>query len=241
MQSQDVSTNNQRFNLTISEQFVYLIEIITQNGLDDYFKQHFLYATIGSCFADLFMMNKIKLVDNRIVFNNGERTNIRYIDRLIDEINAIREDKTIFDVLMALDLERMLEIESMINDALIKKKLLYEKREGFLMFGKKVITPIKNDYSKQLIDEIRTSLDSSQEPDQSLLYLLAVLKPLDILPNFYESLKELDFGKKRMESLIEYHHDAKMILRAIENQIKLKDLEHMPKQKGTNLGMGGRL
>ena len=241
MQSQEITTGNQGINLSISEQFVYLVESLSQNELDEYHRQHFLYATIGSCFADLFVLNKIKLVDNRIVFIDNEKTTYKHINSLIDAINSIHEDKTMFDVMMVLEIEKMLELESMIKDLLIKKKFLMEKREGFLMFGKKVILPMNTEYSKELFETIRTALESSQDPEKALLYLLAVIKPLDMLPYLYESLKELDFAKKRLESLIEYDHTAKMILRAIENQFKLKDLEHMPKQKGTSLGMGGRL
>lgn len=239
MQSQQIPAGQQIFDLTVSGQLMFLLETFSNRINDEAFREHYLYTLICANFADLFLFDKISLVNNRIVFNNKGPTNIKYIDHFMSVIITIDKDKTIFDVLMEITKNKILEIESNVKDFLVNQKILVTKHEGFLFFGKKTYQPASIEIATAMLEELRKALDVSQEPDDKLIYLLALLKETDFLPLLYDSKKELDFGDKRLEQLIENNHIAKILSRAIENEIKLRDLQHMPKQRGGNLGMGG--
>lgn len=239
MQSQEIPSGQQIFNLTVSGQLMFLLETFSNHINDEAFREQYLYTLICANFADLFLLDKISLVNNRIVFNNKGPTNIKYVDHFMSVIITIDKDKTIFDVLMEITKNKLIEIESAVRNYLVERKLLVVKHEGFLIFGKKTYRPANNELATTMLEELRTSLDAGQNPDDKLIYLLALLKETDFIPLLYDSKRELEFGDKRLELLIENNHIAKILSRAIENEIKLKDLQHMPRQRGGSLGMGG--
>lgn len=241
MQSQEIPIGQQIFDLTVSGQLMFLLETFSDHSNDEAFREQYLYTLICANFADLFLYDKISLVNNRIVFNNKGPTNVKYIDHFMSIIITIDKDKTIFDVLMEITKNKMLEIESAVRDFLVEQKVLVTKHEGFLFFGKKTYRPVNTELATTMLEELRKALDVSQEPNDKLIYLLALLKETNFLPLLYDSKRDLEFGDKRLELLLENNHIAKILSRAIENEIKLRDLQHMPKQSGSSLGRGGGL
>ncbi len=239
MQSQEIHSGHEIFEITISGQLMFLVEAFSKNSDDGSFRDYYHYSLLCGCIADLYNFNKFKLVDNRLVFTSKEPTQIGYLDRFMREITTVDSNKTIFDILMETNEEKMVEIKSNIKNYLMERNLLKEKREGFLVFGKKITLPVNNEIPMKMLENLRQALDSNQDPNEKMIYLLTLLKEIDFLPLLYESIKELDFAEKRLEQIIENKHIAKMISRAIENEMKLRDLRNMPKQKGSSFGMGG--
>lgn len=239
MQSQEIHSGHEIFEITISGQLMFLVEAFSKNSNDDSFREYYHYSLLCGCLADLFVFEKIKLVDNRLVFTSKESTQISYIDRFMNNIASLDNTKTIFDILMETEETEMIEMESNVKKYLIQHRFLVEKREGFLIFGKKITVPTNNETPMILLEELRKVLNSNQDPNEKMIYLLTLLKEIDFLPLLYESKKELDFAEKRLEQLIENRHVVKMLSRAIDNEMKLRDLRNMPKQKGNSFGMGG--
>ena len=69
--------------------------------------------------------------------------------------------------------------------------------------------------------------EEDKELTAKIVYLLILLQRIGFLPQLFESRKELEFGQGRLEQLIENDHIATMLLKAIENEIKLRELEQM--------------
>ena len=230
MQVQEENLGNQIKNLTIAQQFVFLVESFSQTQTDDSWRENYLYAVMGACLADLFLFQKIKLQNSKVSIANIEKTNYEYLDRILYELNSVLADKTMLDVLSILS-PKMEEVEKLIVDNLITIGLLREKRDGFLFFGSKVIYPANNDIVLSFIESLRISIEGNNEPEKPMIYLETLLDTIHILPKIFESKKELDYGQKRLENFIENDHIARILLRAITNEIKLQDLKHMTRQR----------
>ena len=232
MQTQEKNLANSVLSLSISEQLVFLIESLPENTLDTYYKQHYLFAVIVGVIADLFFQEKITLLNSKISFINTERASLEQLNYMMEKINSIRNEKTIFDILMAMNIQEMSQVESIIINSLIKKKILVRKHEGFFIFGKNVIQAKIDRQRVNLFNTLITALDSTEDPPKQMIYLLTLLFGIDFLPQMIQSKKDLDFHRKHLETIIENDYIAKLLLRAIQNEIKLKDLESITKQQG---------
>ena len=232
MQAQENDTANSVLSLSISEQLVFLIESLPENTLDAYYKEHYLFAVIIGCLGDLFIKGKITLLNGKITFTNTERSLLDHLNYMMDKINSIRNEKTIFDILLAMNIQEMAQVKSIIITTLIKKKILIRKHEGFFIFGKNMVHAKIDQQQANLFNTLITALDATENPPKQTIYLLSLLDGIDYLPQMIQSKKDLDFHRKHLESLIENDHFAKLLLRGLQNEIKLKDLENMQKQRG---------
>ena len=238
MQALDNSISNPALSLSISEQLVFLIESTSINKLDNYSKEHYLFAVITGCIADLFLLDKIHFVQGRINLNNNPKKVSDYLTDIMRQILSNREEKSIFYILLAMNYRQMSQIESMIVDDLIDKKLLVREHEGFSIFGKSFLHANNEDFRFDLNKILKDGLNADEEPPMQIIFLLTLLDGIDLLPILCKSENELNYSRQHLESFIKNDHIAKLLLRAIQNEIKINDLENMPKHQGGGLGIG---
>lgn len=241
MQAQENNMANSVLSLSISEQLVFLLETLPENKLNEYYRQHYLFAVIVGCIGDLFLQERITLLNSKISFINTEQSSLEQLNYMMNEIRSIRNEKTIFDILMAMTIQEMTHVKSLIVESLIKKRILIRKHEGFFIFGKNVVQAKIERQRGNLFNTLIGALDATEDPPKQIIYLLTLLDGIDFLPQMVQSKKDLDFHRKHLETLIENDHIAKLLFRALQNEIKLKDLENMPKQRGgSGFGMNGK-
>ena len=154
------------------------------------------------------------------------------------QILSNREEKSIFYILLAMNNHQMDQVESMIVKHLIDKKLLVREHEGFSIFGKSFLHANNDNLRFDLRNILKNGLNTDKEPPMQIKYLLTLLDGIDLLPIICKSENKLNCSREHLESFIRNDSIAKLLLRAIQNEIKINDLESMPKHQGGDLGIG---
>ena len=66
MQTQEIVMEAQITNLSLTEQMVFLFESFPEFGKKKSIKDYYMYTLVASCLADLFLIDKIVLQNNKI-------------------------------------------------------------------------------------------------------------------------------------------------------------------------------
>lgn len=233
MQVQENSISNPVLSLSISEQLAFLIESSSVNNQENYSREQYLFTVVIGCIADLFILDKISFVNNRIKLNNNPKKVNDYLTKMMKVILSSREEKSIFYILLAMITKQMSQIEAMIVKHLIDKKLLERNREGFFILGKKSIKANNDEIRFDLYNKLREELNRNEEPSNQIIFLLTLLYGIDFLPKLYTSKYELDYSRRHLQLFIKENYIAKLLLQSIQNEIKVKQLDNMPKHQGS--------
>ena len=238
MQAQEISIANPLLSLTISEQLVFLIQSTSKIDLDYNSREHYLLAVITGCFADLFLQNKINFANNVINLNNNPKQVSDYLTDVMKVILSYRDKKSILYLLLAMNDRQMSNIESKKVKELINKKLLVREHKGVPIFGEDSLQAKDTESRFDLYNELKKDLNSSKEPPMEKTFLLTLLDEINFLPDLFESRREFDISQKNLALFINHDHIAKLLLRAIQNELKLNELSNMPKHRGGGLSIG---
>ena len=238
MQAQESSIENPLLSLTVSEQLVFLVESTPVNNLDNYSRERYLFAVITGCIADLFILNKIHFENSLICLNNNPQQVSPYLTDIMKEILSNREEKSILNILLSMNSHQMSHIESMIVQNLIDKKLLVRDHDGSFIFGKRFLHTNNNDFRFNLFDVLKDRLNATKKPPKELTLLLTLLNEIDFLPALFNSPHDLDYSHKHLQTFIKHDNIAKLLARAIQNEMKLKNLDKMPHHQGGGLSIG---
>ena len=227
MQTQEIVMEAQITNLSLTEQMVFLFESFPEFGKKKSIKDYYMYTLVASCLADLFLIDKIVLQNNKIKIKNFERINLEFLEFFLRENISNRGNISIFDVFLSMNNQKITQLELMVKEELVSKKIFMQRREGTFIFGKKIYKLANKDLLKIFQNKLMNDTEEDKELTAKIVYLLILLQRIGFLPQLFESRKELEFGQGRLEQLIENDHIATMLLKAIENEIKLRELEQM--------------
>lgn len=213
--------------MPITEQLIFLVDTETYMDKTTKFKDRKASAILGALLADLFLMNKVRLVRNKVVVTSGE-SSIKYIDEFLKKIKSLNEQKRIDDLLY--EVKPVAEtIEEDVKKRLLAEEWLREKKGFNHITSQKKINIDNSDYLKALKAIITNVLAKKQEPRKEMIYVIALLDAIKLLKNFIEEGK---FGipeRTRLNELLEKESLAKIIHNAIRVQegIKLVRLKNI--------------
>lgn len=203
--------------LTITEQLLFTLESIRDKENPTILEAKKNYAIMGAALADLFNLKKSGLVNNKIVIKDNKKTDYEYINDLIDKLDSLEKKKLIIDVIFGYQYKGK-SIENELLDELIKKGLLIEKRNILPIIGPKEIHVSKNALINLAEDRVVNALSIGSKPEKELIYVLAILDAIDLLPYFIDSKAEIEEKKERLNELMEKENLVKQIHKAIKNE-----------------------
>lgn len=205
-------------NLTITEQLIFLIESLSQIRKLRLSEESKNQAIIGAMVADLFSMNKVGLVNNKVVVTNTEKTQFGFLNRFIDDLQSQDKRKFIIDIIHCYQYKGE-SIQQDILDTLVEEDLLLETRGLIPFVGSKEFQVRDRDIISKINERIQVSLTNDSSLEKESIYLLAILQAIGVLKRFfYTSVDFNEKKKKRLQELMKEEYLAKMIYEAIKQQ-----------------------
>jgi len=203
--------------LTITEQLLFTLESLRDTENPTLLEAKKNYAVMGATIADLFNFKKAGLINDKVVILDHEKTNYNYIDDLTYTLDSLRNNKLLIDVIFGYQ-HKGKDIEHELLDELIQKKLLVEKRNFLPIIGPKDVHVSESAFSNLAKDRVVQALSKDSKPEKELIFVLAILDAIDLLPYFIDSTDLLEEKKQRLYGLMEKEDLAKVIHKAIKNE-----------------------
>ncbi len=204
-------------DLTITEQLILAFDTLIDLKDPTIIKAKMNQAIIGGTIADLFNLNKAGLVNNKVVLSDDKKTNLTYVNDLIDHLLTLDQKKLMIDIIFSYQ-HKAKEIKNNLQDELIRQGFLQEKRNFPPLIGPKEIHVSEQQLINNTKKRIVNSLDDDSKPEKEFIYVLAILDAVELLSYFLDTSIELDKKKERLKDLMEEEYIAKLIHDAIQNQ-----------------------
>ena len=227
--------------MPITEQLLLLVDSETDLNETPKFKDKKHNAIIGSLLADLFLMKKIGLVNNKVLVTTSDTSRINYLNNFLNKLRSLGERKLMEDIIH--EVKPLAEnVEQDVMKKLLAEEWLVEKK-GFIPFiSQKELQIESSDFLKALKSTITDILANKQEPDKGHVYLMAILHAINMLKNFNKGGK---LGKEeisRLNELMNQEYLTKLLYNAIKNQPDPKSLKFIDiAPPGYMAGVGGLL
>lgn len=205
--------------LPITEQLLFILDSETELNRPKLLKDKGSNAIIGALLADLFLMRKIGLFNNKVVVTATTESEIDYIDGFISKLRSTRERMSMKDIIYE---EKPLAegIGQNIRDKLLTEEWLTKKKGIIPFLSQKELQPESKDLLKEVKRKMRFILTEKEEPTKKEIYFLAILQAMNLLKPAIGSFKDEQKVNIRLNKFLTDVYLAKMIHDAIKSQTK---------------------
>lgn len=201
----------------ITEQLLLLVDTKTDLNETPEFKDKKENAIIGALLADVLLMKKAGLINNKVVVTTNEEAKTKYIEEFIEKLKSLEKREVMENIIHGVK-----SIAEDIEDNVLKKLLAEEwlvEKKGLIPFiSQKELRVDSPELLKDVKATITNILTAEQEPNKELIYLMTLLYAIDMLQNFNKEGKLDREEERRMNELMEKEYIAKLIYDAIKNQ-----------------------
>lgn len=220
--------------LTLAEQVLFLIESVTKNNESKDFREKKDDAILGSLVADLELAKKIQVKKDEIIDITVQESKLEYVDEFLEDLAHIGNMKKMKDIIQELR-PKVKHLEKALRKELVSKGLLIEERHA-MPFMKSILYSEDDVLLRRNNLTMKLALRGDSSPTKKMLFIMAILKAINFLPNYFATNEEYEEAEKRLKELIEQNDDVKELYEALKEQPEVqKHLELAQEQFVTGM------
>ncbi|ASK64099.1 hypothetical protein CFK37_19035 [Virgibacillus phasianinus] len=173
------------------------------------------YGLAGAILAELTILERIELNDNKVTVINEEKTGVTFLDRVLIEIKQSDKSKKVDNWINRISGEMGQMREDMIQ-LLVEKGVLKEEEKKVLWIFHQSTYPTDKEIPEQEIrNRVHASLFGDEKPNARTAILLSLIKSCNLVDEIF-SKDERKEATKRLDRISKNNDYGKAVKTSIE-------------------------
>ena len=174
------------------------------------------YGLAGSILAELAMMERLSLEDDKVIIIDDTLTEVSYFNSVIEEIKADHKARTV-EYWVNHFANNTKAVHDPVYLSLVDKGILKEEDKTYFFFFNTNVYPTVDDRPEQAIRaHVKDIVFNGKAPDPEIALLLSIIKTCDLTAEVFGK-KDKKAAEKKLDEIIDNNEYGKAVSKAVED------------------------